>query len=225
MQVPLIITGAFGFGIIHVLTGVDHLAAMAPSSITNTKLAIKNSFSWGLGHSLGLILLTILTLLIKDLAKVDTFSNLSEFLVGVSLIIVGFFAIKNSLQLSIHSHSHKHKNGVAHQHMHFHSRKQNNHNKHSHALTGLGLLQGIAGGSHFYTVSPILVLPTSQAIAYLLAYLTGSIISMILFSCLVSYSFFISGQKFVKRLIIFVGGLSFSIGMFLVQKTIPLILN
>tara|TARA_A100001388_G_scaffold227124_1_gene178406 strand:+ start:242 stop:766 length:525 start_codon:yes stop_codon:yes gene_type:complete len=174
---------------------------------------------------LGLILLTILTFLIKDLAKVDTFSNFSEFFVGISLLIVGFFAIKNSFQLSIHSHSHKHKNGVAHQHVHFHNKKQKTHNKHSHALTGLGLLQGIAGGSHFITISPVLVLPTTQAIAYLFSYLIGSLISMIIFSYLVSYSLLISGQKYIKKLILFVGGLSFSIGIFLVQKTIPLLLN
>ena len=225
MQDLFIILGAFSLGIIHVVTGIDHLAAMAPSSITSTKLAIKNGFLWGLGHSLGLILLTILTFLIKDLAKVDSFSNFSEFLVGISLLIVGFFAIKNSFQLSIHSHSHKHKNGVAHQHVHFHNKKQKTHNKHSHALTGLGLLQGIAGGSHFITISPVLVLPTTQAIAYLFSYLIGSLISMIIFSYLVSYSLLISGQKYIKKLILFVGGLSFSIGMFLVQKTVPLLLN
>ena len=225
MQDLLIILGAFGLGIIHVVTGIDHLAAMAPSSITSTKQAIKNGFSWGLGHSLGLIFLTILMLLIKDLAQVTTFSNLSELLVGISLLFVGFFAIKNSFHLSIHSHPHKHANGVAHHHVHFHNKIQKKHNKHLHALTGLGLLQGIAGGSHFFTISPVLVLSTAKAIAYLFSYLIGSLISIIIFSCLMSYSFLISGQKFIKRLIIFVGGLSFSIGMFLVHKTIPILLN
>ena len=225
MQDAILITGAFWLGVFHVVTGVDHLVAMAPSSITRTKVAIKNGFLWGVGHSSGLILLTIFTLLIKDFTKVDTFSNFAELLVGISLLIIGIFAIKNSFQLSIHSHSHKHKNGVSHHHLHFHSEEQKKHNKHSHALTGMGLLHGIAGGSHFFAVSPVLVLSPPKAIAYLISYLSGSLISMILFSCLISSSILISGKKFIKRLIIFAGGLSFSIGLFLVQKSAGLLLT
>ena len=56
MQDAILITGAFWLGVIHVVTGVDHLVAMAPSSITKTKVAIKNGFLWGVGHSSGLIL-------------------------------------------------------------------------------------------------------------------------------------------------------------------------
>jgi len=144
---------------------------------------------------------------------------------GISLLIVGVFAIKNSFQLSIHSHSHKHENGIAHRHFHFHVREQKNNNKHSHALTGLGLLHGLAGGSHFLAVLPALALPLTSACLYLISYLIGSLISMNLFTCLISFTTFKASQKFIKRLITVAGGLSFSLGLFWIQRSASVFLN
>ena len=180
MQV-VIVTGILA-GFIHVVSGADHLIAMAPSSITSPKIAARNSISWGLGHSSGVIILAFLAIFIKDIAPLSKFSNFAEFLVGISLLVVGIFAIRNSLHLNIHSHAHQH-NGVAHHHLHFHNDDKKN--KHSHALTGLGLLHGLAGGSHFLAVLPALALPLPNALAYLISYLSGSLVSMILFLSLI----------------------------------------
>ena len=46
----VILTGIVA-GFVHVVSGADHLIAMAPSAINNPHKALKNSFSWGLGHS------------------------------------------------------------------------------------------------------------------------------------------------------------------------------
>ena len=216
MQQLFLVISVFWFGIVHVITGADHLVAMVPSSITNTKVAIRNGISWGIGHSSGLIVLTLLALLIKDRAEV--FSNFAELLVGISLLIVGAFAIKNALELSIHSHSHKHKNGISHHHFHFHTKKHKKHNKHSHALSFLGLFHGMAGGSHFVAAIGLIQLPLAKAFICLFSYVSGSLISMIIFSYLMSSSILISGQKFIKRLMVLAGGLSFSIGILLIQQ-------
>ncbi len=222
MQV-VIVTGIFA-GFIHVVSGADHLIAMAPSAITSPKHAARNSISWGLGHSSGVMFLAFLAIFIKDITPLNKFSNFAEFLVGISLLVVGVFAIKNSLNLNIHSHSHQH-NGVAHHHLHFHSEDQEKNNKHSHALKGLGLLHGLAGGSHFLAVLPALALPLPNAFAYLLSYLTGSLASMFLFSCLISITTLKAEQKLIRRLIAFAGGLSFSMGLFWIQKSTALFLT
>ena len=216
----VILTGILA-GLIHVLSGADHLIAMAPSAINSPKIALKNSFSWGLGHSSGVVLLTVLAIFIKDITPLNNFSNIAELLVGISLLFVGVYAIKNSFQLSIHTHSHKHENGIAHRHYHFHMKEQKN-NKHSHALTGIGLLHGIAGGSHFLAILPALALSLTNACAYLISYLIGSLISMNLFTCLISFTTLNISQKFMKRLIAFAGGLSFSMGLFWIQKSTAL---
>ena len=220
----VILTGIIA-GLVHVFSGADHLIAMAPSAINTPKIAFRNSFSWGLGHSSGVVLLTVLAIFIKDITPLNRFSNIAELLVGISLLFVGLFAIKNSFQLSIHSHSHKHENGFYHRHYHFHFNEHKNTNKHSHALTGLGLLHGIAGGSHFLAILPALALSLTNACVYLFSYLIGSLISMNLFTCLISFTTFNIGQKFIKRLIVFAGGLSFSMGLFWIQKSTTLFLN
>ena len=220
----VILTGIVA-GFVHVVSGADHLIAMTPAAINNPKKALKNSFSWGLGHSSGILLLAFLAIFIKDISPLNKFSNIAEFLVGISLLIVGVLAIKNSFQLSIHSHSHKHKNGIAHRHFHFHVKKQKNYDKHSHALTGLGLLHGIAGGSHFLAVLPALALPLMSACLYLISYLIGSLISMNLFTSLISLTTFIASQKFIKRIIAVAGGLSFSMGLLWIQRSASVFLN
>ena len=220
----VILTGILA-GFVHVVSGADHLISMAPSAINNPQKALKNSFSWGLGHSSGVLLLTFLAIFIKDITPLNKFSNFAEFLVGISLLIVGVFAIKSSFQLSIHSHSHKHDNGIAHHHFHFHLNKQRNNNQHSHALTGLGLLHGIAGGSHFLGILPALALPLASACFYLISYLIGSLISMNLFTFLISFTTFNASQKFIRRLIAFAGGLSFSMGLFWIQRSASIFLN
>ena len=220
----VILTGVLA-GFIHVISGADHLIAMAPAAINNPQKALKNSFSWGLGHSSGVLLLAFLAIFIKDIASLNKFSNMAEFLVGISLLIVGVFAIKNSLQLSIHSHAHNHGNGIAHRHFHLHVKEQRNKNKHSHALTGLGLLHGIAGGSHFLAVLPALALPLTSACLYLISYLIGSLTSMNLFTCLISFTTFKASQKFIKKLIAVAGGVSFSLGLFWIQRSSSVFLS
>ncbi len=220
----VILTGVLA-GFVHVISGADHLIAMAPSAINSPKKALRNGFSWGLGHSSGVLLLAFLAIFIKDFTPLNKFSNIAEFLVGISLLIVGVIAVKNSFQLSIHSHSHKHENGIAHRHFHFHAEEQKSNKKHSHALTGLGLLHGIAGGSHFLAVLPALALPVISACFYLISYLIGSLISMNLFTCLISFTTLNVGQKFIKRLICVAGGLSFSMGLFWIQRSAVIFLN
>ena len=223
-MLAVILTGVLA-GFVHVISGADHLIAMVPSAINSPKKALKNGFSWGLGHSSGVLLLAFFAIFIKDITPLNKFSNIAEFLVGISLLIVGVIAIKNSFQLSMHSHSHKHENGLAHRHYHFHTKEQKNNNKHSHALTGLGLLHGIAGGSHFLAVLPALALPLISACFYLISYLIGSLISMNIFTCLISFTTLKVGQKFIKRLICVAGGLSFLMGLFWIQRSAFIFLN
>ena len=69
-----IITG-IAAGSIHVVGGVDHLVAMAPLAIRNPRIAFRNGMSWGVGHSAGVLLLSSIAILLKDLAHIEKMSS------------------------------------------------------------------------------------------------------------------------------------------------------
>ena len=65
-----ILTG-FVAGAIHVVGGVDHFAAMAPVALSNQRTALRNGLSWGMGHSTGVLLLSSIAILAKDLIHIQ----------------------------------------------------------------------------------------------------------------------------------------------------------
>ncbi len=57
-----VITG-FAAGAVHVVSGADHMVAMAPSSIEKPRVALIDGLAWGVGHSAGVLILSILGIL------------------------------------------------------------------------------------------------------------------------------------------------------------------
>ncbi len=218
-----IFTG-FVAGVIHVISGADHLAAMAPGAMDKPRSALKDGLAWGIGHSIGVLILAAITILIKDLADLERLSNWAEFAVGLVLLIVGALAVRTSLGLNIHSHNHKHANGNSHRHLHLHLYGQKKHSRHSHAITSIGLLHGMAGASHLLAIMPTLTLPTIIAIFYMTAYLLGSVFAMSAFVLTLSFATLRTGKNLFKSIVGFTGGLSIITGVFWLHKTYPLIL-
>ena len=217
-----IITG-IAAGAIHVVSGVDHLIGMAPVALRNPRIALRNGLAWGLGHSAGVLSLSILAIAIKDLIHIERMSSIAELSVGISLLVVGVFAIKTSFGFNIHTHSHNHPDGHSHDHLHLHFRGRQKHGRHQHAATSLGFLHGLAGASHLVAVVPALALPPLGAAAYLVAYLCSSIATMGAFLMAISLATMRAGRKALPLIVGFAGMLSFLTGLFLIQKTIPVL--
>jgi ABC-type nickel/cobalt efflux system permease component RcnA len=181
------ITGLIA-GIIHVWSGPDHLTAIAPLAVRRPERAWVPGVRWGLGHSAGVAVVGLLTLWLRGLLPVDLLSSWGERLVGVMLFGIGLWALHKALKGNVHVHEHDHE-GQRHVHIHTHgqhtahpaTRDEAHH--HSHVAFGIGILHGLAGSSHFLGVLPILAFPTKvQALAYLVAFGTGTIMSMAVFS-------------------------------------------
>ena len=212
-----ILTG-IAAGALHVVGGVDHLVAMAPSGVRQPKQALRNGLAWGLGHSMGVLILSSIAILVKDFANIERISSFAEICVGVSLLVVGGFAINSAFGLNIHSHRHNHRQGMIHDHIHIHFRGRKKHLVHHHASTSLGFLHGLAGASHFLAVIPALALPPLGAIAYMFSYFLGSFLSMGLFLFALSLACFKIGSRALPSLIGMTGVLSISTGVFWLQR-------
>jgi ABC-type nickel/cobalt efflux system permease component RcnA len=190
----LIIWTGLMAGFLHVLSGPDHLAAIAPLSATNHRSAWKVGLRWGVGHSAGVVLVGALIYLLKSLLHIERFSAFNERLVGVALILIGFWGLYRAFSHKIHVHAHKH-GGSEHVHVHSHEQfhpgvKHPSKAEHFHlrAALGVGILHGLAGSSHLLGVLPALVLPTAALTAsYLMAFAAGTISAMVLFATTIGW--------------------------------------
>src|SRR5262245_7058787 len=180
------LTGGLVAGMIHVWSGPDHLAALAPLAVRRPRRAWVPGTRWGLGHSAGVAVIGLLSLWLRDLIPVDLLSAWGERLVGVMLFGIGLWALRRALKHNVHAHEHEH-DGTRHVHFHVHHRHEEHEGErahlHAHAAFGIGTLHGLAGSSHFLCVLPALAFPTrAGAVAYLVAFGLGTVIAMAAFS-------------------------------------------
>mgnify|MGYP001160910855 CR=1 FL=1 len=213
-----ILTGILA-GAIHVIGGPDHLLAIAPAAFQKPRLALRNGLAWGVGHSTGIISLSVLAIFLKDLAHIQRMSFLAEFFVGVILLVLGVVAIKTSLGLKIHTHKHNHGLKDSHQHLHLHFRGNKKHYRHSHAATSLGVLHGFAGATHLLVIIPALALPPIGAFIYMFSYILGSIFAMTFVTVAMSLATLKAGQKVLPLIMRTTGILSVLTGSFWIQRT------
>ncbi len=204
----IVITG-FAAGAAHVYLGLDHLAALMPLSQGKSRWrALSLGVRWGLGHSLGVLLVAFALIAIRELAllefDLDRLGQFGDQVVGFLLIAIGVFGIRTAMKEHVHSHPHTH-DGEVHQHLHAHTQSHESepapaHSDHAgfHAHTALfaGLIQGVAGMSYLWGVLPSLALPLVSALWYLFCFAAGSIIAMAAFSI----GFGMLSEKFERAL-------------------------
>src|SRR5438067_10364421 len=101
-----VVVAGFAAGLIHVLSGPDHLAAIAPLATKQSRGSWAAGLRWGFGHSSGVCVIGILSLLLRGMIPVDLISDSSDRIVGLLLIGISAWALRKALQ--IHSHEHGH---------------------------------------------------------------------------------------------------------------------
>lgn len=178
---PIILTGALA-GLFHVLSGPDHLAAVAPLAVQDGRRGWFAGWTWGFGHASGVVVVALLAIVLRDLLpSIDILSAWGERVVGIALIAIGLWALRRGLNIAPGGHHH---GTVAHDHIHVQSgpawaRRMG----HAHASFCMGILHGIAGSSHFLGVLPALALPTrAAAVEYIVAFGVGTVVAMTAFA-------------------------------------------
>jgi len=175
------VTGALA-GLFHVLSGPDHLAAIAPLAASDRDRGWVAGWTWGVGHASGVVAIAVVAVLLREvLPPLGDISAWSERLVGAALIGIGIWSLGRSARIRRGTHVH---GAVAHAHLHVQAgpvwiRRLG----HAHAAFYLGILHGMAGSSHFFGVLPALALPTrTAALLYIASFGAGTVIAMTAFA-------------------------------------------
>ena len=110
--------------IAHVATGPDHLAAVTPLAIDSRKKSWLVGFSWGLGHTIGMLLIGLLFVLFRDLLPVEAISRHSDTVIAFLLIGIGIWALIRMYRQHSHGylpHAHFHTTPFLYAHIHKHT--------------------------------------------------------------------------------------------------------
>jgi len=193
------IIGGLSAGAIHVLAGPDHLAAVAPLAADRDERPWTAGMLWGLGHAGGVLVVGAAALLLREVLPVERISGWSERLVGLVLIGIGVWGIRQARRQRVHVHEHRH-DGHQHVHVHSHAAATDPAATHAHAgggshvhvraraAFGVGILHGLAGSAHFLGILPALAFGTmSAAVAYVGAFAVGTITAMTVFAALIGW--------------------------------------
>ncbi|NKQ86244.1 urease accessory protein UreH domain-containing protein [Rhizobium ruizarguesonis] len=173
-------------GFVHVVSGPDHLAAIAPYAVDAKARAWRTGIRWGVGHSAGVVGVGLFALLLRDTMSIDIVSAWGERFVGVMLCGIGIWGLRAAFADRAPTHSHGH---CGHSHRH----------RHKHPAFAIGTVHGLAGSSHLLGIVPALALPTNtEAAAYLLVFGLGTIAAMATFSTFIGLLAGRSGARSVK---------------------------
>lgn len=187
---PLVAWAGLLAGVLHAVTGPDHLAGVAPFAASRGARAWRVGAAWGLGHAAGALAAAGLALALRALIPgvEEQLSAFSERAVGLLLVAIGVFGLHALVRARAHTHTHAH-DGDAHAHVHLHvwpwQRSAASRHRHGHGAFALGSLHGAAGLSHLFAVIPALALPGVLAPAcFLAAYALGCLASVTVFASL-----------------------------------------
>jgi hypothetical protein len=155
-------------GLVHVLSGPDHLAAVAPLAADDGRdptftRGWRTGLRWGLGHSAGVLLIGLMLLVVRERLPIDLISAYSERLVGAALVLVGVWGAWRALRMGGGAHAHGHAPAGA--------------------SFAMGTLHGMAGSSHVFGILPALAFATrAEALSYLGAFGLGAVCGMTMFA-------------------------------------------
>ncbi|KAL4117515.1 hypothetical protein PRIC2_011506 [Phytophthora ramorum] len=93
-SLPGIVATGLLLGLVHVLTGPDHLSALIVLSAGSSWRSCQLGMRWGCGHSTGLIVVTACFLALNQRLDVDTFGSYCDFMVGFLMIGLGLWSLR-----------------------------------------------------------------------------------------------------------------------------------
>ncbi|HEX5717558.1 MAG TPA: High-affinity nickel transporter [Thermoanaerobaculia bacterium] len=160
-------------GLTHALAGPDHLSAVAPLVVGERRSGWGTGLLWGIGHSVGVWMMGLLALALRDVLPLERVSSWSERMVGAVLIAVGLWGLRKAFAPRLQEEA-------AHHHAHSSSRR-------GLAALWIGGIHGLAGSSHILGLFPALALSSrASSLAYMGGFGLGAIVAMVAFASVLS---------------------------------------
>lgn len=178
-------------GLLHVFTGPDHLAALAPLSLRAGRRAWTVGLRWGVGHASGVLVVAALAFGLRQVVHLEALAGWGERLVGATLIVLGLCGLRSLFRERLHAHPHHHDGG---DHVHFHVHRSGEAHDgprahvHLHTAFWVGTLHGLAGTAHLVGILPSLALPTARETGgYLGTFTAGTLLAMVAFAMVLGW--------------------------------------
>lgn len=211
-------------------TDADHVVAVSTivSEYRNAWRGLWIGASWGLGHTLPLLLVGI-TILLLRIPFPEQYALWLEFGVGIMLVLLGLQVFWNIRRRQIHIHGHTHQENP-HLHLHSHELAPQPDSHHSFFSVGkpffrlksfiVGMVHGLAGSAAVMLLVLTSITSFWVGLLYIALFGIGTILSMGVITLLMGIPFSISGRfERVNRLIQTVAGTSSIIfGIFLMYQ-------
>ena len=179
-------------GVLHVLSGPDHLAALLPIAVEQPRQAVRIGVSWSLGHGLGVLVLGGVAYILRGAIDIEAASAWAEAAVGLVLLYLGVRALRASRLLATRD-------------------------RHPHSAFAVGVFHGLAGTAHLVAVLPVVAAGPTRSALYLAAYLFGAIAGMAAFA--LAARLVVSDERQVPRALTVAGTLSIGVGLFWVAAS------
>lgn len=142
-------------GALHAVTGPDHVLSLGPVVLTEPRRSFRVGLTWGVGHSLGTLLLALPLTLSSQLVHLPTLAGLGDRLAGFALLAMASWSLWSARRSRTHAAMD------------------------ARSPLWVGALHGATGaGSLFLVVPMLLTAQLSHALAFLLAFSAGSSLAM-----------------------------------------------
>lgn len=92
VNIFILVGTALGLGIVHVLTGPDHLSALSTLSVgKRLRTAFLLGIGWGCGHSVGLLLVAIVFFAMDTKLDLSSITFWADIFVGIFMLMLGMW--------------------------------------------------------------------------------------------------------------------------------------
>ena len=188
---------AFMLGIKHSYDA-DHIIAVS-TFLRRSKsflTSIRISTFWAIGHMLTATAITFLLFYFRD-SFFKQWLNYFEIAVGIMLVVLGIWSIKD--YFVVHKHVHEH-DGSIHAHYHIHHVNTSRNHDHRH-MFGIGIVHGLASNDELLILVTAALGVTTFGLMFLGIgiFSLGVIAGMLLFSLIFSYPLIKANSEGVFR--------------------------